>query len=46
MTTQTPERTAGLEALQGAIEKIETTIKKYGGIFTVQMAVSWAKVYF
>jgi len=38
MTTQTPERTAGLEALQGAIEKIETTIKKYGGIFTVQMA--------
>lgn len=38
MTTQTPERTAGLEALQGAIEKIETTIKNYGGIFTVQMA--------
>lgn len=40
MTTSTPEKTDGLKALEGAIEKIEETINKLGGVFHIQMAVS------
>lgn len=40
MTTSTPEKVDGLKALEGAIEKINETINKLGGVFKVQMAVS------
>lgn len=40
MTTSTPEKQDGLKALQDAIDVIETTITKMGGVFKVQMAVS------
>lgn len=36
MTTTTMDRTEGLDALNAAIVKIEETIKKAGGVFTVQ----------
>lgn len=36
MTTTTMDRTEGLEALNNAITKIEETIRKAGGVFTVQ----------
>jgi len=38
ITTSTPEKADGLKALENAIEKIETTIKKLDGHFAVQMA--------
>lgn len=38
MTTTTMDRTEGLEALNNAIVKIEETIRKAGGVFTVQSA--------
>lgn len=37
MTTQTTERTEGLEVLNKAIQAIETSIKSSGGIFNIQM---------
>lgn len=40
MTTSTPEKAEGLKALENAIEKIRETIKKLGGVFNVNMAVS------
>lgn len=40
MTTSTPEKQEGLKALQIAIETIESTVTKLGGVFKVQMAVS------
>lgn len=40
ITTSTPEKADGLKALENAIEKIETTIKKLDGHFAIQMAVS------
>jgi translation initiation factor 2 alpha subunit (eIF-2alpha) len=41
ITTSTPEKVDGLKALENAIERIETTIKKLDGHFAIQMAVSW-----
>lgn len=41
ITTSTPEKTDGLKALEDAIERIETTIKKLDGHFEVKMAVSY-----
>ncbi len=41
VTTSTPERQDGITLLQEAIAKIEETIKKLGGSFNVQMAVSF-----
>uniref|UniRef100_A0A131XCT7 Eukaryotic translation initiation factor 2 subunit 1 n=1 Tax=Hyalomma excavatum TaxID=257692 RepID=A0A131XCT7_9ACAR len=38
MTTTTMDRTEGLEALSNAITKIEETIRKAGGVFTVKSA--------
>ncbi|RWS26631.1 Eukaryotic translation initiation factor 2 subunit 1-like protein [Leptotrombidium deliense] len=38
VTTQTMDREKGLELLNTALEKIEESIKKAGGIFTVQQA--------
>ncbi|KAH7986430.1 hypothetical protein HPB52_024976 [Rhipicephalus sanguineus] len=38
MTTTTMDRTEGLEALSNAIMKIEETIRKAGGVFTVKSA--------
>lgn len=43
MTTSTPEKTDGLKALQDAIDKIKETITLSGGVFNVQMAVSYTK---
>lgn len=40
MTTSTPEKADGLKALENAIERIQETITKLGGVFTVKMAVS------
>ena len=40
MTTSTPEKQLGLDKLQEAIETIEATITKLGGVFKVQMPVS------
>lgn len=40
MTTSTPEKQDGLKALQVAIEEVEATITKLGGVFKVQMPVS------
>lgn len=44
VTTSTPERQDGITLLQEAIAKIEETIKKLGGSFNVQMAVSFLKL--
>lgn len=44
MTTSTPEKADGLKALEGAIEKIKETINKLGGVFHIQMAVSFAHI--
>lgn len=41
MTTQTPERQDGLKALEEAIEKVKELIVKLGGVFNIQMAVSY-----
>lgn len=41
MTTSTSEKADGLKALQDAIDKIQETITKLGGVFTVQMPVSY-----
>lgn len=38
MTTSTPEKADGLKALETAIEKIQESIEKLGGVFKVQMA--------
>uniref|UniRef100_A0A1B6DHT6 Uncharacterized protein n=1 Tax=Clastoptera arizonana TaxID=38151 RepID=A0A1B6DHT6_9HEMI len=38
MTTATPEKADGIQALQEAIEKIEKTITDMGGVFQIQMA--------
>lgn len=38
MTTATPEKADGLNALTVAIEKIRQTITTLGGVFDVQMA--------
>jgi translation initiation factor 2 subunit 1 len=39
LTTQTMEKEEGLKVLQEALDKIETTIKSFGGIFNIQQAV-------
>ena len=41
MTTSTPERQDGLNALTSAMEKVRETIVSLGGEFNVQMAVSF-----
>lgn len=41
MTTQTPERPDGLKALEIAIEKVQEVIVGLGGVFNIQMAVSY-----
>lgn len=41
MTTSTPEKADGLKALNTAIDKIKESIQSLGGIFTMQMAVSF-----
>lgn len=41
MTTSTPEKVDGLKALELAIEKIRETITKMGGVFNIQMPVSF-----
>lgn len=41
MTTSTPEKQEGLKALQQALETVESTIAELGGVFKVQMAVSY-----
>lgn len=38
MTTQTTEKQDGLRALEGAIEKVTSVIKEFGGTLTVKMA--------
>lgn len=38
MTTNTTEKQQGLTALQAAIEKVESTIKSFGGILSIKMA--------
>ena len=42
MTTQTPERQDGLKALEVAIEKVKEVIVNLGGVFNIQMAVSFS----
>ena len=39
MTSQTLERSQGLEKLNEAMEKIKVDIEKAGGVFTVKRAV-------
>ena len=41
MTTQTPERQDGLKGLEVAIEKVKEVIVELGGVFNIQMAVSF-----
>lgn len=41
MTTSTPEKQDGLKALGDAIEVIQSKITSLGGVFNVQMAVSF-----
>lgn len=41
MTTSTPEKADGLKALENAIDRIRETITKLGGVFTINMAVSF-----
>ena len=38
MTTQTTEKQDGLRALEGAIGRVTTVIKEFGGTLTVKMA--------
>lgn len=45
MTTSTPEKADGLKALGDAIEVIENKITSLGGVFNVQMAVSFMAKY-
>lgn len=40
VTTQTPERQDGLNALEAAIEQVRLAIESLGGVYKVQMAVS------
>lgn len=42
MTTSTPEKADGLKALENAIEKIKESIEDLGGVFNIQMAVSYS----
>lgn len=46
ITTSTPEKSDGLNALDIAIEKIKETILKLGGTFSIQMAVRIIKTKF
>lgn len=41
MTTSTPEKADGLKALENAIVRIQEKITELGGVFTVNMAVSF-----
>lgn len=41
MTTSTPEKQDGLKALNDAIVKIKETITSLGGVFQIQMPVSF-----
>lgn len=41
MTTSTPEKQDGLKALNDAIAKIKETITSLGGVFQIQMPVSY-----
>lgn len=43
MTTSTPEKQDGLKALNDAIEIIQSKIVSLGGVFEVQMAVSYVE---
>lgn len=45
MTTSTPEKQDGLKALGDAIEVIQSKITSLGGVFNVQMAVSFTEKY-
>lgn len=45
MTTSTPEKQDGLKALGDAIEVIQSKITSLGGVFNVQMAVSFMDKY-
>lgn len=45
MTTSTPEKQDGLKALNDAIEVIKNKITSLGGVFNVQMAVSFTNKY-
>lgn len=45
MTTSTPEKQDGLKALGDAIEVIQNKITSLGGVFNVQMAVSFPNEY-
>lgn len=45
MTTSTPEKQDGLKALGDAIEVIQSKITSLGGVFNVQMAVSFSNEY-
>lgn len=45
MTTSTPEKQDGLKALSDAIEVIQSKITSLGGVFNVQMAVSFPNDY-
>ncbi|KAL6426079.1 hypothetical protein ACFW04_008981 [Cataglyphis niger] len=45
MTTSTPEKQDGLKALGDAIEVIQNKITSLGGVFNVQMAVSFPNKY-
>lgn len=45
MTTSTPEKQDGLKALGDAIEVIQSKITSLGGVFNVQMAVSFPNEY-
>jgi len=45
MTTSTPEKQDGLKALGDAIEVIQNKITSLGGVFNVQMAVSFMDKY-
>lgn len=41
MTTSTPEKQDGLKALNDAIDVIQSKITSLGGVFNIQMAVSF-----
>lgn len=45
MTTSTPEKQDGLKVLNDAIEKIKVTIGELGGVFNIQMAVSFKVIF-
>ena len=46
MTTSTPEKQDGLKILQEAITEIKVKITEYGGVFNVQMGVSFLTINF